>query len=109
MCQNKILHHSSKGFVTYCKSCKHIQMAFGTTAIRFSEVQFKNFCEYVFEFYPQYDKNCKLKNVWIPTTEHTVCFLISGKELHQLKDILEEAQDTLTVFKILNELNLNPN
>lgn len=109
MCQNIHLHHSSKGFITYCKACKHIQMAFGNVAICFAMEEYLNFCDYILQFYPQYNKTSFARELWIPTTSKSVCLLLSGKELYDLQEILKKAQNSLELIKLLENIKKQQN
>ncbi|MFY7788436.1 MAG: DUF6686 family protein [Thermoflexibacteraceae bacterium] len=107
MCQTKILHHSSVGCVTYCYHCEGIQVIFGTTALRLSQEQFESFYDYLSNFFPKYDRDCCTKRIMIPVTEHAVAMLLTGAELYQLHQLLEEAHNALGLVKLLKNLPLN--
>jgi hypothetical protein len=108
MCQTKILHHSEKGFVLKCLSCNHYQVAFGTIAMRLSEDEFEELIRFVDSFIV-HDKSCKIKNIYIPLPADTVCLLINSYELHQLQEVIHDAQTTVSIREMLTELNINLN
>lgn len=106
MCSTRLLYQSSDGFMTYCPECKSIQMAFGTTAVKFSEEHFKQFCEMVLEEKP-IDPGCSIKNLWLPLPDKHTRMIISNMELAALHFGLEQAQASLEVYRTLNELDLH--
>ncbi|KOY87385.1 hypothetical protein AD998_15660 [bacterium 336/3] len=84
-------------------------MAFGNAAICFTMQEYLNFSDYILQFYPQHDKTSFARELWIPTTSHTVCLLVSGKELHDLQEILKKAQNSLELIKLLENIEKQQN
>jgi hypothetical protein len=101
MCNGAVLFHHRQGFATYCSQCNCVRFAFGTTAIHFTELQFSHFCEYLLDFYPNYDANSLIKNVWIPLGEQNTYLIISGQELHLLKKSLRAALSKLYMRQLI--------
>jgi hypothetical protein len=101
MCNSNILFHHELGFAAYCCQCRCVRLAFGTTAVYFTEPQFKLFCEYVLDFYPHYDPTCLMKNVWIPLGEQNTYLILSGKELYRLKKSLRTALSRLQICQLV--------
>jgi hypothetical protein len=101
MCNGAVLFHHRQGFATYCKSCNCVRFAFGTTAIHFTEPQFRQFCEYLLEFYPHYDACSLMKNVWVSLGEQNTYMIISGQELHILKQSLRTALNKLCIQQLI--------
>lgn len=43
MCKHRILAHSDNGYIVLCKKCNHFQIAFGTTVISLTDIQYEEF------------------------------------------------------------------
>jgi len=84
-------------------------MAFGNSVISFTMEQYQNFCEYILQFYPNYNKTCFKRNIWIPTTDSATCLLLSGKELHDLQEMLKKSQSSLELIKLLEGIHKQQN
>lgn len=101
MCTGYILFHHESGFAAYCQKCGCVRFAFGTTAVYFTESQFRLFCEYILDFYPHYDPASPMKNVWIPLGEQNTYLILSGKELYRLKKSLRIALNRLHIRRLV--------
>lgn len=101
MCNNYMLFHHKLGFAACCRQCQCVRFAFGTTAVYFTESQFKLFCEYILDFYPHYDRTSLMKNVWIPLGEQNTYLIVSGKELYWLKKSLRTALNRLHIRRLV--------
>jgi hypothetical protein len=105
MCNSKTLSYVQKGFVTYCKNCKHFQVAFGTTATCLSPEQFTSFCHYIEKICKQYAPKNHAKEIWI-CLNSTISLVLTSHEIHELAKILQTAQDNFTVYQLAYETKL---
>jgi hypothetical protein len=107
MCQTIHLYHSNKGFVVYCKICKHLQIGFGNIAMSFGISEYERFAHSIAQTCPKYCSKCFSRNIWIPIESQKVCLLLSGKEIHELNEILSIASNSLELIKLLKDLHKN--
>lgn len=97
MCSFDTLKKSHHGYVVKCKSCDHIQIAFGTMILSFNRSQFIEFIakldgQYkVHELYE--DRSTKL--VHVPTAAQGVAMVFSLNELEVFLNLLIDGRNAL--------------
>jgi len=93
MCQYKVYHQSELGYVIKCHGCENLQLAFGTTAITFTNGQFDEFAETVREYHDAYKDEFfrDQKTVRIPTAAASISLAFSVNEMEKLMEMLNEA------------------
>jgi hypothetical protein len=104
MCHNKQITRSKNGLVSYCKSCHHFQIAFGTLAFTMREDEFSGLIHYLETWLPNYDRCMMTKNIWIPLRENQVCMLLNGNELEEFKEMTTEAYQGFLLSELLQDL-----
>ncbi|MDO9375190.1 MAG: DUF6686 family protein [Bacteroidota bacterium] len=93
MCEFESLYFSDDGYVVRCKETGHYQVAFMSTILTLTEVDFQQFCKLIrtrsgdWEGYVGADTRC----VVIPTPAQGINLLFTKKEALQFNNILEEA------------------
>lgn len=95
MCQFKRWYADEHGYVIECRDCKHFQVCFGTTLLTLDENHFQAFMGLIRHrkenHYPLNETDTR--NIVIPTPCNTIHALLSGRELDQLDNMLEEADN----------------
>jgi hypothetical protein len=109
MSQQKILHHSTLGFVSFCKNCKHFQIAFYITFIKLTKAKFQNFYIVVTSKYNVGSTDCQIKEKWIHLPKHNSFMVLNGKELHELNNIIHECKTTNKLYNLFSQLNISLN
>lgn len=109
MCKHRILAHNDNGYIVLCKKFNHFQIAFGTTVICLSEIQYiefklqvedqLNFCKD--DGFPQ-QKTIQLQIFCV-----NVQMVVSFNELLKLIELLEEESILTEVDKIINKAEIN--
>lgn len=105
MCQTIHLYHSNKGFVVYCKICNHIQIGFGNIALSFTINEYEGFANYITKTCPNYCPKCFQRTIWVPLESKKACMWLSGKEIHELNEMLKISSNSLELVKLLKDLN----
>jgi ribosomal protein L37AE/L43A len=108
MCQTRELKRSANGLVTHCKNCHHVQIAFGTVAFTLPESEFPEFLEQMAAYSPNYNRDILTKNIWIPLRQNLTCLVLNGKELEELKDLLNDSFQSLLLAELLHDLPIAP-
>lgn len=108
MCNYKILAHNENGYVILCYSCRHYQLAFGTTAVTFDPADFKLFLEQVDQLVQEVDCNGFEKQKRIPLEIACKCamMILNYTELLKLHQLLDEAAFDEVIGNLLEHLNL---
>lgn len=103
MCQYKVYHQSELGYVIKCHGCEHLQLAFGTTAITFTNEQFDEFANTIREYHEAYREEFfrDQKTIRIPTTAVSIALAFSVNEMEKLMDMLNEALVLIQVDELL--------
>lgn len=103
MCNYKVLHHNEYGYVIKCNTCKNIQIAFGTTAIAYTEQEFYEFKKSVFEYHNhrEFDTCPDSKNNYFETPTPNVMLVYNLTEMKNLITLLEGAYIALEVEKLV--------
>ena len=103
MCNYKTLHHNEHGYVVKCNTCKNIQVAFGTTAVAYTEQEFYEFKTSVYEYYNhrEFDTCPDFKNNYFKTPTPKVMLVYNLTEVKNLNSLLEEAYIGLEVEKLI--------
>lgn len=77
MCSYKTLSHSNDGYIILCNECGHLQLAFGTSAVKFDTETYSSFSTQVETLVDVYD--CKgfynQKTYILICIAHIVCWL----------------------------------
>jgi ribosomal protein S27E len=109
MCSYNTLHVNDDGYVVKCNSCRHFQVAFGTTVLVFTKDEFLDFCEIVNaetnEWYN--DGFPQSKSIFIPTKCRDVALIFSYKEILKLHHVLANASLILQAHELLSENERN--
>lgn len=108
MCNYKILSHNEDGYIILCHSCKHYQMAFGTTAVTFEPQDFKRFCRQVHGLNNTMHSNGFDWQKRIPVKIFCKCVMmvLSYAELLRLHNLLEQASFSDEMDTLFENLNL---
>ena len=108
MCNYKILAHNEDGYVILCHSCRHYQLAFGTTAVTFNPADFKIFLEQVDQL--RQDVNCngfeKQKRIPVEISCKCAMMILNYTELLRLHTLLSEAAFDEEMEALLENLNM---
>jgi hypothetical protein len=96
MCHYQTLfHHENTGYIIRCTQCQQFQIGFGSVIISMDETEFGYFCEWVArtktEQTPMQDPF--LKSLVIPTPCEGLKLFLSQRELNELNEMLETADN----------------
>ena len=103
MCKQKVLSHNEHGYVVLCKNCQHYHIAFGTTVLSLSEIQYEEFksqAQEQFNFHKD-DAFPQQKVIQLPTFSTNVIMVLSFNELLKLIELIEEANILNQVDKLI--------
>ena len=108
MCAYKTLSNNEDGYVIQCEGCDHIQVAFGTTSMTFTQDQFYDHIKVVDESYNIHNLHAfrDQKCITIPTVARTLSLVYSVNELKKLLKLLIKGRNSLEHHK-LYEFNEN--
>lgn len=108
MCHYKILAHNEDGYVILCHTCKHYQLAYGTTAATFSPADFKLFCRQAERLKSDFSCDGFEHQKRIPMELFCSCvnMVLSYRELEKLHGLLNEAEFNEEVDLLLGNLNM---
>ncbi len=86
-----------------CKQCGYYQVAFGTTCLSLTPNQFTGYKNLIEDYYTMYkDDECEnTKCIHIPTPVKALTQLYTLKELARLIALLEHAEATIAVEKLM--------
>lgn len=107
MCNYKILAHSEHGYIILCSNCKHYQLAFGTTAVTFKPSDYALFKKQLNQVSRRavpadYEQQ---KSYSLDLLCRCTAMVLTGKEIQNLKELVQEAgfnEDLSTLFEDLN-------
>lgn len=105
MCTHRILAQNDNGYIILCKKCNHFQIAFGTTVICLSEIQYEEFklqVEDQLNFYKN-DGFPQQKIIQLQIFSANVQMVVSFNELLKLIELLEAESILTEVDKIINK------
>ena len=108
MCSYKTLAHTEDGYIILCNGCTSVQLAFGTTAVKFDQETFHVFIDQIKSLYEFNACNevCKQKRIHIDVYSDTSMMLVNIIELNKLKHLVELANFNLELESILEENNI---
>lgn len=104
MCKPITLHNNQHGYVSWCKQCDHINIAFGTIVFAISLEQFEQFTHTVNADLIQYNGKicCKEKSLMYNTDSSHVNMVLCYTELTLLAELLNKATLLFEAHQILN-------
>ncbi len=104
MCKPITLHHTKHGYVSWCKQCNHINIAYGTIVFALTPEQFVSFVSLVNADVVQYQGRmcCREKSLMYNTDSSNVNIVLSYSELLVLSDLLINASLLYEAQQILN-------
>ncbi len=93
MCNYKVLINSSEGYVTQCKTCSALKVAFASTLLTLSPKQFHDLVKTVLETSQRYknDANQERKKVILPTAAAHVSIVLTPIEVCSFSELLNRA------------------
>ncbi|GGH75217.1 hypothetical protein HNQ91_004644 [Filimonas zeae] len=104
MCNFKQWSHNKHGYIIQCDDCKSFQLCFGTTMLTLREEEYVQFSEWVVykreSLVPLHDKN--LKSISLPTVCPQVQVIVTEKELNNLYELVQEADNEMKVNQLLS-------
>jgi hypothetical protein len=104
MCKPITLHHNEHGYISWCKQCNHINIAFGTIVFAISPKQFEVFISQVNVDVQHYENRicCKEKSLMYNTDSSNVNMVLCYNELLVLADLLNNASLIYEAQQILS-------
>lgn len=95
MCEFQSLYFGDDGYVVRCKKCGHYQVAFASTMLNLTGIDFTALCNIVKNKYAEevFQHNENTKCCVIPTPSNGMYMLFTRKEAQRLHEILEEADN----------------
>ena len=104
MCKPITLHHNEHGYISWCKQCNHINIAFGTIVFAISVEQFETFIQLVNTDIIQYEGKvcCKEKSLMYNTDSSHVNMVLCYSELILLAELLNKATLLFQAHQILS-------
>jgi hypothetical protein len=102
MCNYATLINCGQGYVIRCNKCDRIQVAFGTSVISFTRVQYEGYVVLVDDKYKEYRyTRCREeKVVTIPAPVAGVSTILTVRELCMLRYLLLEGRRKLTQIEL---------
>lgn len=103
MCKQKILSHNENGYVALCSKCSHYQIAFISTIITLTEIQFLEFSSQISRqlHYSETQTDENHKTFCIHTFSVNTRLILSLNELGKLVYLLNEANASIQVSNLL--------
>ncbi|MES2778921.1 MAG: DUF6686 family protein [Bacteroidota bacterium] len=103
MCTPITLHHNKHGYISWCKECNHINIAFGTIVFALSIQQFEQFIQLINMDVTQYNgKMCsKEKSLMYNTDSSHINMVLCYTELVLLAELLNKATMLFQAHQIL--------
>ena len=98
-----ILYHNEHGCVAQCNRCKSLKLAFGTTTIVLSDVQFYEFKSVIRDYYVANSWSiCRhTRRIEIATSVKSIHLLYSLEELEELCELLNKTELALKMENLL--------
>lgn len=108
MCNYKTLAHNENGYIILCNSCKHYQVAFGTTAVNFPPSDFA-----IFKSQLKYNMACEKhkaspgqKCISLDLFCRCAVMVLTYQELTKLNDLVGLASFNENMETIFEDINL---
>lgn len=103
MCKQKILSHNENGYVALCSKCSHYPIAFISTIITLTEIQFLEFSSQISRqlHYSETQTDENHKTFCIHTFSVNTRLILSLNELGKLVYLLNEANASIQVSNLL--------
>jgi hypothetical protein len=98
MCQNQTLYHNENiGYVIRCSKCDRFQIGYGSILLNLEAVDFESFCNKISEIRQKHHplKDKYIKTMMIPTPYTGLQLFLSQRELYELYEMLETADNEL--------------
>jgi len=105
MCAYQTLSFDEKnGYVIYCPSCRHLQLAFGCMLLYFGRDEFERFKKIIDEIAHDFADvpDSVIKTITIPTPCEGLCLYLSLKELRALYHLSDEAKTQLQANDLIS-------
>ena len=96
MCHYQTLyHHENNGYVIRCTQCEQFQIGFGNVILSMDEKEFRYFCQWICKIMGEQEplKDPLLKSLMIPTPCEGLKLFLSQRELTELNEMLEVADN----------------
>lgn len=108
MCNYKTLAHNEHGYVILCHSCKHYQLAFGTTAVTFPPSDFSIFKKQL-NYYRNDEKYKAIENqkcISLDLFCRCAMMVLNYDEFIKLSDLVSLATFNENMETIFEDINL---
>lgn len=111
MCNHKVLSHNRYGYIIKCSSCRHYQVAFGTTVLCLSEEQYRDLTSHMNDQHELYkhDGEDLRKIIHLPTYCEHAFMVLNVKELKRFLVLVKEADLMAEVQALLINKGLSLN
>ena len=108
MCYYQTLFHDDNlGYAVRCNACEKIQLGYGNMVITFSQEDFDSFRSWLIKIHANHEQelNPALRCILIPTPCEGMKLLLSKRELQELINMLETADNELQSLALLKLFN----
>jgi hypothetical protein len=98
MCSYKTWYYEDNlGYVIECCKCKNLQIGFGNALITFNREEFSIFRKHINTIHERHEpvNNDAVKHIMIPTPCAGLTLLLNTKELNELQNMLELADNEI--------------
>lgn len=108
MCNYKTLAHNEHGYVVLCNSCRHYQLAFGTTAVTFPPSDFTIFKRQLNYYCSKEQRNPAAPQKCITLDLYCRCamMVLNHRELLTLHELVNQAAFTEGMETMLEDINI---
>lgn len=105
MCQYHTLYHKEdKGHIIFCCQCNTIQLSYGNIMVMFCKDDFYSLVRYINRLAEEYEerRTCAIKCIVVRTPYEGINFLLTGAELYQFRNMVEEAETALLAQELIS-------
>ena len=104
--QTEVLHQTKRGYTLWCTSCRDIQVGFGNMLLVHSLKGFRNFKDYVdgLQEDSTHFESPLNRNIYIRMAGMDFGYCLSGKELLELKELLDLTMGAISVKGMIEQV-----
>ena len=104
MCRYQTLFYDDmRGYIIHCRKCNTLQLAFGNVLLTLYREDFyglQHCINRLAEDCREYEQ-CSKKCITVPTPCEGIKFLVSGRELLQLQEMMDKAETELRSLELM--------